>query len=509
MPPLFWSRWQLACSLFWQTHPALFYGLLLLLGCYGAFFPIEALLFALIFIFAPLWPCQLSKRGSFWIGLGVAFTSWLFVTSYYAAPQLPSDGFIGRAAFKIESMLGQTPSSVSYKGVLQNFVPSSLQANFSIRHVPFTIRLKDPLPRSERGVIYEAEGTLTQKSRTSYHFCGFSSSKAIETTPVSWQDTLKQQLDLLLRSHIGQGTTYAFLKGLATGQVIDAELQFEFGRFGLQHLMVVSGFHFSLLAAFFTFVLRFIFQGPLLLVLLAILLTFYATVMGISPSLGRAWIGSLCLLLGMLLEQKSPPLNTMGVGMIVMFCISPLSCLDLSFQFTFLCTAAILFFYRPIERLLRWLWPPCPFQTYLASTFYQKITYLALTLLRKSLSLTLAVHLAAAPLALFAFGKFPMMSLIYNLFYPCLASLALTLLLLALIFTWVPFIASFFYWMTKIFSDWMLNLTRLLPQRLDTVLEGHLPTGALVIYFIIFLMLGILCSTRDDLQIRLDENTAF
>lgn len=484
----------------------------LVLGCYGAFFPLGSLAFALLTLFAPLWPLPLPHvTKTLWLALGIAVASWLLTSWYYTAPRLPQEGMTGRAFFKVEAILQETPSSARYQGVLENFLPLPEQETLPIRHVPVTLSLKQPLPEPTKKDLYEAEGRLTQRGCAFYHFQGQSDPVGdVQPHHLGWRQRIKNGWETSLRSHVGQGTSYAFLKGLATGQVIDPELQFELGRFGLQHLMAISGFHFTLLAAFLAFLLRAFLKGPCLVLSLCLLLTFYALLMGFSPSLGRAWIASLSLLFGALLERKTTPLNTLGVGMIAMFCISPLSCLQLSFQFSFLCTAAILFFYRPLELALQWLWPQHTFYECLGLAFYQKVAYLILTFIRKSLALTLAVHLAAMPLVLFVFGKFPLMSLLYNLFYPSLAALAFVLLLLAALLTWIPLVSSFFYAMAGALARWMLNLARLLPQRLDGVVEFHLPAGGLVAYGILFLTLGIvLHRQRTRREIRLDDNLGF
>ena len=78
----------------------------------------------------------------------------------------------------------------------------------------------------------------------------------------------------------------------------DRLMQFEFGRFGLQHIMAISGFHFAILAGFFSFGLHLMLNRRVANAFLIALLSTYFVFLGAGPSILRAWMTILITLGG-------------------------------------------------------------------------------------------------------------------------------------------------------------------------------------------------------------------
>jgi competence protein ComEC len=66
---------------------------------------------------------------------------------------------------------------------------------------------------------------------------------------------------------------------------------------------------------------------------------------------------------------------------------------------------------------------------------WNKHGYLCAALIRETLALNLAVHILALPALLCLFGKFPLMSLLYNLFIPLFSTIVFLGSLLAIALT--------------------------------------------------------------------------
>jgi len=168
----------------------------------------------------------------------------------------------------------------------------------------------------------------------------------------------------------------------------------------------------------------------------------YFFYMGGAPSISRAWIATLLYLIGMAFNLKAHPLNTLGVALGAALLIDPLIAMHIGFQLSFSATLGILLFYFPFEKQLERLLPKRPYKELRQMTFLSQCGYLLCYYLRKVLALQGAALIFTLPLLLFHFGSYPLVSIIYNLFYPLLFSCLLALFLLHLDFLTAPF-ASF------------------------------------------------------------------
>jgi competence protein ComEC len=109
----------------------------------------------------------------------------------------------------------------------------------------------------------------------------------------------------------------------------------------------------------------------------------------------------------------------------------------LGFQFSFLCTAAILVTYPLIRGWLVHFFPQRRFSEVIRMPLRDQHGHLLAFFCRETLALNAAIHLVTLPLIFFHFHKFPVLSLFYNLFLPATVSFVYLLLVVALA---LPFI---------------------------------------------------------------------
>jgi competence protein ComEC len=154
--------------------------------------------------------------------------------------------------------------------------------------------------------------------------------------------TIETQLTKALPGHEA-----ALLLGMMTGKMhLMTYRQTEhFGRTGLLHLFSVSGLHTMLVGGMALLLLRFLGLGiRTRLVILAILLAFFASLVGIRTAVLRAC----CLLLLMesrgLLGRNVEPLAALGSIALLFLLIWPRVLWQIDFQLTFLCMLAITLF---------------------------------------------------------------------------------------------------------------------------------------------------------------------
>ena len=126
--------------------------------------------------------------------------------------------------------------------------------------------------------------------------------KPIEGTwsPAENRYQWKQGFASLLQKHYQNPQSQSFLTGIATGEFDDRLMAQDFSRFGLQHIMAISGFHFSIIAGFFSIILSAILPKRAALLLLVFLLSSYFLFLGTTASIMRAWIMCLIACLGVI-----------------------------------------------------------------------------------------------------------------------------------------------------------------------------------------------------------------
>lgn len=300
---------------------------------------------------------------------------------------------------------------------------------------------------------------------------------------------MKERLKNHLQTHLSSDCA-SFLGSLLTGDVEDRQLRYEFGRVGLQHLLAISGFHFAILLSLFSFVSKRLFPQRISSFFLLIAITIYFLFIGSSPAVQRSWFVCVLYLCALCFKRNSCPKNLLGCGCILEILIDPRVVGHLGFQLSFLSTAGILFLYSPLEMGLRRFFPKRNREEIQELTLFSKLTYLVTGTLRRALSLNFAVNLAILPLLLYHFHKFPLLSLIYNLFIPPLVGGAMFLLSLCLLLPPLFPLCDFF---TKQILDLIANP----PLAIDYSLRIQgIATWNILLYLLILLSVAMVIDDR-------------
>jgi competence protein ComEC len=269
--------------------------------------------------------------------------------------------------------------------------------------------------------------------------------------------------------------------GITTGEFSNAFLSFTFSRFGLNHLLAISGFHFGLLLLFCNFILSPIFSKKWKTILLIISLAGFYFFVGDTPSLSRAWIVSTLYLIAVLLDKRPSPINTLSLSLSVILILDPLMIYHLGFQFSFWVTYGILFYSNRIEQWIK----KRKFRN-----FYLKNTVI------KAVALGLSVHVAAVPLTLYYFHKFYFLSFIFNFFVPLIVGATLFIFLSALlIYFFAPFLAHYLFLMVNHATKWLLDFIYWVPTSFDySIRVPTFPLSLLFCYLVLFVFFGALKS---------------
>lgn len=471
-----------ALEAFWRQHPALFYGLQLLLGFSFAFSQKwEVLLPFLVLCLPALFFTTEAGKAHLWrtlTGAVLLLASAAFVRGAYTFPQLAEEGVEGKGHFQIDAVSYSHHAFAKgwmFKGTLSAFFAkgeeSAIAKNLScVVFVPF----EGKRPSADRD--YVLEGVLKER-RGSY---SLKVSKRTPWAPVKnsfslaeWRFQAKEAVTAYLAPHFANSRHATFITGLVTGEFQDSSLLFEFGRLGLQHIMAISGFHFSVLAAIASLFFRTWLPQKVAAAVLISVMTAYYLFVGSCGSVERAWVMTLLFFGGWIVERNHKALNAIGVALIIVLLHDPVSSQTLGFQFSFLTTAAILFFYAPCERALRRWLTHYELSSVVEMGAVNQHGFAILALLRQALAICIAVNCVALPLMLFYFHKFPLLSLLYNLFFPFLVSISMFLLPLSMLgdMLFSP-LGNLLHYCNDLIVGVALDLTQYAPPLFDFILRA-------------------------------------
>lgn len=165
--------------------------------------------------------------------------------------------------------------------------------------------------------------------------------------PALWRQKLKDLIDASFPSDTA-GFCKALLLGDKTG--IDYETSTAFRLSGVSHVIAVSGLHVSILLGFVYLitgrrrVLTSVIGIPVVLI--------FAAIAGFTPSIVRASIMQIVVMLAMLFNREYDPPSSLSFAALTMLVINPMVITSVSFQLSVGCMAGIFLF---AERIRGWM----------------------------------------------------------------------------------------------------------------------------------------------------------
>ncbi len=456
-----------------NLSPLFFYGIALLLGICTQI----QLHLIYLFVFALL------LRKIQWIpGILTFAFGFGYAMLTVTLPALPETGIEGSGIFSPESVsYAHSPFGTSYitKGSLKFKTDG---ANWD--HIPCQIYTPLHKKRPPGNRVSKIEGKLLPKTFPHYvlkptHIEPQSGTFSFTEWRFQVKDGIRHQFSKLFSSQ----TAASFLLSMVTGDIDDRLMSLQFNRLGLLHLLGVSGFQFSLLALLLGAVLRVIIPGAKGTFILMALLSLYAFILGNSPPIERAWTGVMLYAIARIKGFQISPLNALGAALIFELLLDPLVYYQLGFQFSFLCTAAIFIVYPPLRNLLSHYLANRTLSEIRSLPLLDRIGHIVTFFCREALALNLAIHLVSLPLIFFHFHKFPLLSLVYNLFLPPVVSVAYFLLIIG--FMIPPFLK-----LAGLITDGMLHVATNPPTLFDFQwrMPGFTLSWALVTLILIFVL---------------------
>ena len=173
---------------------------------------------------------------------------------------------------------------------------------------------------------------------------------------------------------------------------------------GIRHIVAVSGLHISIL---FSFLCMFSGRHPVRLALVGIpVLILFASVAGFTPSVVRACIMQVLIIVANLLNREYDPPTSLSFAALVMLVVNPMTITSVSFQLSVGCLVGILLFYQPFNNyFLKKLNPPKG----------KGIRASCLRWIASSLAISLSTMIVTTPLCAYYFETISIVSPITNI----------------------------------------------------------------------------------------------
>lgn len=439
--------------LFYRQHPAVLLAISFLCGLNDYLYP-WSLPFSALWL---LYLCFLGRMAAFQ-GICLLGLGWLYIFSLYSeAPR--GNGSI-QGIFSIRSLQPHSSpfhKDLLYKGVL--YLPNGVPCSMTL---PETERLLADRDYWISGTLFE-RGLFQYTLKPQEHRPLTQKTWGLAERRYQWKETFRTSLQKNLSPR-----SASLLASLATGDVEDRLLRYEFSRTGLQHLLAISGFHFALLVAFISGCLKTFLPQRSRIYLLLAALSLYFLFVGSAPAILRSFCTALLYFFGKLLNKEAPPLNLLGGCILIELLLDPLATSQISFQLSFVSCAGLLLLFPLFDQALQKFLPKrCASQLQMLTPL-SSFGYIICSLFRKSLGLTLAVNLTLLPLLLYHFHTFPLLGLIYNLFFPLAISAALFLLLMSLsIYAVYSPLSKPLFWILDQWTSFLLELISYPPLLLN------------------------------------------
>ncbi|MGG7665081.1 ComEC/Rec2 family competence protein [Dyadobacter sp. BHUBP1] len=278
------------------------------------------------------------------------------------------------------------------------------------------------------------------------------------TDPSYWPEAISEWADGQFRTYVSDSAAYGLVKAMLLGRRDDlgAEQVSDYVISGTVHILSVSGMHvaiiFLAISMSFGWVKRWRFGKWIYLILMASLLNFYALVTGLPPSVQRAALMCMVLVVAEVAERKHNPMNTLAFSALIILLLDPCALYDVGFQLSYLAMAGIFLFYEPVYGILR------PGNR--VFKFIWQVTALAFS-----------AQIATFPLGIFYFHQFPTYFWLVNplvvAFTNILLPAALVMLLIGLTgISWLGWLTGQLVTFSAKLTDWSASVPRMLPGHL-------------------------------------------
>ena len=241
------------------------------------------------------------------------------------------------------------------------------------------------------------------------HVLGYAKVKVVASEPPSWIFAYlifpSKHFVLRVINDAMHGDAANFMIGLLLGDRTDIsqDIKSAFVNTGTIHVLAVSGSHVVLVVAIiYTLfgVVRLPEKAKLCATVVGIL--YYMELTGATPSVVRASLMAIVVLVAKLFQQRSSVYNSLGVSAVILLTYDPLQMFDAGCQLSYSAVLSMVFFYPKLSILIKMI--PESLEEIKAIDYVLKL-----------FALSLAAQIGTIPFTAYFFGRVSVISLLANL----------------------------------------------------------------------------------------------
>jgi len=225
------------------------------------------------------------------------------------------------------------------------------------------------------------------------------------------------------------GDEFAVAAAILLGydNLMDQDLEQNYRTAGAMHILVVSGLHVGIIYLVLNFLFGFLRRNQkqklIKMVILLAIVWFYAILTGLAPSVQRSAVMISMFIFADTTNRFRDNYNTLAASAVLLMVFNPLIIYSVGFQLSYAAVFGILFFYKPIFRLL-------PVKNKILRVLWEIIV------------VSLSAQLGTFPIAAHYFHFFPTYFLLTNIVVFPLSFFILTSGLLFVAVFWVPIVSK-------------------------------------------------------------------
>ena len=256
------------------------------------------------------------------------------------------------------------------------------------------------------------------------------------------QSAVKEKL-LQNMSQENAGVAFAMLFG--DKSEINAETKYNYQISGISHILAVSGLHVGLLIGALVWVLKKLkSKNWLTLIIVSALLIFYCYLCDFTPSVVRASIMGICLILSNLFGKKYDSLSAIGLSGLLILVFKPLYAFDVGFQLSFGCVIGIAIYYRSVYAFLR-----KPIKKFVLPNF-----------LAKPLATTISAQFLILPVLISTFNGVSFFSIFLNIIIIPIFTVAFLVNLIATPLVFISGVFGNLFWFSNLLMNFIGEIAR-------------------------------------------------
>ena len=235
----------------------------------------------------------------------------------------------------------------------------------------------------------------------------------------SVQESVRNQLDKFMTE---ENADISFAMMFGDKSEVSYEIKNSFSKSGIAHILAISGLHVGVLVGFLMWIFKkckvnkYVNFG-----IISAFLILYCYLCSFSPSVVRASVMAIALMLAKLFGKRYDSLSAIGFAGILLILIKPLYVFDVGFQMSFACVIGIAVLSPTISKFLIKIKIP--------------------KFLAKPLALSISTQIALIPILTNCFGSFSILSVFLNVIIIPLFSIGY---IIQFIFLPLTYITSFF-----------------------------------------------------------------